>query len=671
MGNYSPGSGIRKRLVILLLFLSSSLFSMELEVLPEKPRVGRVLTLKIITEIESTQDIEVLKDIETPDVFRKINGPAISQYRKIVDRRYKRYHQIKWAFRVDEPGIYDIPEFTVKSGSKTYNLKFPVVKIFLRDEVNNNYPLLVNWRVAKNEIFVGESLPLIVEAHNLEDIKFADDLYSKKPRNGSFTKVQGLGGINQYTVEDKDLYTVSLESWIYTPLEKGVVTIPSVRVKINGLTRYTEELKIDVLPLPETNDTGGVGEFLLSTSLTETQVTPEDFFKYKIKLQGMGNLPYFKIPEISHNGLIIIDKEESESIDHNDKGFLGTREVVYTLQSIEPGVKEITIPSLSWIDWQGNSVYYNGSTSNINVVSSKLVEEEIRPFLSLFTTPQIITSYRISLYKQPLMWLLLLVSPLIIAILAIIKVIKVSSNKKIVIISMVSSVLLFSSVVLSKGLEYQGELVKADNFMEEENFQEAINIYNNLTDKLPYNYGLFMNLSILWDKIGDKTKAVYNVRMAERIYPQNKQIQKLKLYLADSEEFYQKQAKTVTLFNPDYIFFILIVTINLLLYIFIKTRKSGNITTVSIQIFLSLISLSLFIGILYIDNRNNVNSGIINTKGASIKKVPNDMAKDWMELPEGYTVYIRGEWEDKFLIETEYGLQGWITKTELLPLEKR
>lgn len=671
MGNYSSRAGIRKRLVILFLALSANLFSYELEVLPDKPRVGRVLTLKVLTQIESNNDIEITKDLEYPDVFAKISGPILRTYRERIDGKYKRFHQVTWAFRVNESGIYSLPEFSIKSEDVETSLQFPIVKVFLKDEENNNFPLKVRWKDTKQEIYVGESLPIIIEANNLEDIKFYDNLVSRKPRNGSFVEVQGLGGINQETIEDSDIYTVSIASWIYTPLEKGLVTIPSVRVDINGLTRYTGDLKINVLPLPEVNVTGGVGEFLINTTPDGTQVTPEDVFKFKVKIQGMGNLPYFKLPDITHNGLIVLDKKETENINYGDKGYMGWREVLYTLQSLEPGVKEISIPSLSWIDWEGNTVYYNGSTSNINVVSSKVVEEEIRPFLSLFKTPEIISSYRIYLYKQPFMWILLIVSPLILLVLAIVKKVKLTKNRKILIMSITSISLLLMSVVFSKGFEFQGELVKADNFIEEENYIEAINIYNNLTTELPFNYGLFLNLSILWDKLGDKAKSVYNVRMAERIYPSSNRIQQLKIYLSESEEYYQKQAKTVTFFNPDFLFAFLVVLVNLLLYIFIKTRKNGNITTVSILIFISIFTLSVVLGLVYIDKRNSIEAGIIVNGGTDIKKVPNSMALDWMTLPEGYTVYIKGEWENKYLIETEYGLQGWIDKDKILTLETR
>jgi len=66
-----------------------------------------------------------------------------------------------------------------------------------------------------------------------------------------------------------------------------------------------------------------------------------------------------------------------------------------------------------------------------------------------------------------------------------------------------------------------------------------------------------------------------------------------------------------------------------------------------------------------------VDAGIISSGGANLTKVPNERALKWMTLGEGNCVYIKGEWKDEYLIETEYGLQGWVSKNSLLVLEER
>lgn len=672
MGCEKSGARVRKRLVVtFFLFISVSLSAFELEVLPEKPVTERVTTLKIWTEIPVEKKISV-EDIDLPVELIKISGPVIRTYRKRVDGTRKRFHQITWALRSNTPGIYTIPEVIVKSDGKEYNLEFPKVMIFRNDETSNNFPLLVSWSSdIKKQIYVGESLPLIVEASNLEEIHFPDKVISSAPRKGEFFPVSGLGDIYQENNEDGSLYRVSVASWIYTPLEVGKVVIPSVRVDINGLRRYTGKLVIDVLPLPEINSTMGVGEFIITTSLGETQVTPDDTFTYKIKIEGQGNLPYFKIPEFEHKDLIILNKDEREYINYGEKGALGWREFEYTLQAVSSGVKEISLPGFSWIDWDGNEIYFNGISRHINVVSVKVVEEEILPFLSFMTTPEIISSYRTFLYKKPFMWLTLLVSSLIVLLFGIKKFLNNSFGRKSLIITIVLLPALLFSFAYAKGLEYQGDLVAAENFIEEGDYTNAITIYSQLAELLPNNYGIYVNMAILWDKIGDLSNAVNSIRIAERIDPSNNKIEKIKNYLYNSEDTAVRQARTVSSINPDYIFIVLVVLFNILVLVLVKLRRNRSITNISSFFVLILFCLISGAALIWVDSKNSIDAGIITSDGAELVKVPNEMALKWMKLKAGSCVYIKGDWKGDYLIETEYGLQGWIKKSNIIVLEER
>lgn len=672
MGCKKPGSRVRKRLVVIfLLFLAVPLSAFELEVLPEKPVTGRIITLKIWTEVPADKDISA-EDIDLPKDLKKISGPVIRTYRKRVNGTRKRFHQITWALRCNSPGIYSIPEVIVKSDGSEYKLEFPKVMVFRNDETSNSFPLLVNWSSdIKTQIYVGESLPLIVEASNLEEIHFPDRVVSSAPRKGEFIQVSGLGDIYQENTEEGSLYRVSVASWMYTPLEVGKVVIPSVRVDINGLRRYTGKLVIDVLPLPEVNSTMGVGEFIITTSLGETQVTPDDTFSYKIKVEGQGNLPYFKVPDFEYEGLIILNKSENEHISYGEKGALGWREFEYTMQAVSSGVKEISLPGFSWIDWNGNEIYFNGISRHINVVSVKVVEEEILPFLSFMTTPEIISSYRTFLYKKPLMWLCLLVSTVILLIFGIKKILNNNFGRNSLIITIVLLPALLFSFAYAKGLEYQGDLVAAENYIEEGDYTNAITIYSQLTEALPNNYGIYVNMAILWDKIGDLSNAVNSIRIAERIDPSNKKIDRIKNYLYKSDDTAGRQARTVSSINPDYIFLILVVLFNMLVLVLVKLKKSRSITNISSFFILGLFCLVSGAALIWVDSKNSIDAGVITSDGAELVKVPNEMALKWMKLKAGSCVYIKGEWKEDFLIETEYGLQGWVNKSNIIVLEER
>lgn len=672
MGIKSPSSRTRKRLVVfLLLLLPLSLWGFDMEVLPSTLISGRVITLKIQTDIPIEDDIDVSK-LEIPYDLVLVSGPVIRTYYARVDGKNERYHQITWALRSRESGIFNIPPVEITRGNEKYIVKVPTVKVFNSDEKENNFPLMVDWDTQiKRDIFVGESLPLIVEAYNLEEINFPDKVISNDPRHGEMVEVSGLGEINPENVGGEDLYRVAVSSWIFTTFEAGTVTIPSVRVDINGLTRYTDPLKITVKPLPKVNATGGVGEFLITSSLTESQVTPEDTFHYKVKISGQGNLPYIEFPNVEFTGLILLEKQMDDWIEYGEKGFLGWREIDYTLQALEPGVKEITLSEVSWIDTEGNDIFFNGDVSHINVVSVKVIEEDILPFLSFMTTPEIISSYSKFLYKNPIMWFSLLLSSLGLIIVQIFLSAKSNRERRALLMTIVFAPYLLMSSLFVKGFEFQGELVQADNYIANGEYINALNIYDELESDLSNNYGLYVNRSILWDKLNNISESVYNIRIAERIVPNSSKVSQIKEYLSESEESSQKQAKTSNPINPDFIFIILVIVCNIFVLTTVNLIRNRNITNFSF-FFTSLLFTMLFsVFLLFLDIKNSVDAGIISSGGAKLIKVPNDKALDWMTLGEGNCVYIKGEWDERFLIETEYGLQGWVSKDSLLVLEER
>ena len=672
MGLRIPGTRIRKRLVaILFLLITSSVFSLDMEISPNTLITGRIITLKFETDILITEDISV-SNIILPNDLNLISGPVIRPYYKRVDGRSLRFHQITWAVKSNASGVFNLSPLELAYNNEIFEIKIPEIRVYNSDEIYNNYPLIVEWnKDIQQEIYVGESLPLVVEAYNLEEINFPEKVVSTKPRKGEIIEVSGLGDINPEKVGESDLYRVPVASWIYTPFEAGNVVIPAVRVDMNGLTRYTDSLLIKVLPLPEVNATGGVGEFIISTELSNTQVTPADVFHYKVRITGQGNLPYIKFPNLDYTGLILIDKNETESIDSSDNGFLGWKEIDFSFQAIDSGVKEISLSDVSWIDHNGNEIFYNGNITHINVVSVKVIEEDILPFLSFMRTTDIISSYNRFMYKNPYMWSLLGISFFILIVTTIFKSFKLSKEKKGLLITVAIMSLFFTSSIFVKGFEYQGNLVMADNYIDSGNFEDALLIYDDLTSKLPYNYGLFINKSILWDKLGNISRAVYNIRIAERISPDNKKINDIKNYLSDSEESRQKQAKTSNNFNPDYIFFVLVLFFNLMILALYKLFSKKNITVYSLLFIAILFTTLSSVLLILVDVKNGVNAGVIISGGAELTKVPNEQALKWIDLGEGNCVYIRSEWEDKFLIETEYGLQGWVSKEKLLVLEER
>jgi tetratricopeptide (TPR) repeat protein len=669
MDKSSKTDRFRKGLVVFLFLCITQLSGYELQILPDKPIVDRVITFKIVTKIESTQGLDVVTDLELPESFSRISGPVRSLYSIREGRRLVRYYQITWAVRGSKTGIFEVPRVSLESNGDLIELEFPLLKIFSLDELSRENPIKVEWQEdIKKNIYIGETIPLIIEAHYLKEIIFPGNILTRDPLGGSLDKVSGLGSIELETIKDLSLYRVSIGSWLFTPMEKGLIVIPSIKVEIDGQTRNTGDLILDVKGFPNENSSRGVGEFIITTNIATKDAILDENLVFKIRVEGMGNLPYLNIPEIGHEGLILINKEEVNSISPSLNGYMGWREIHYTLQPIEEGFMEIKVPSLSWIDSNGRISYYNGQNIPLNVIKTKISQEQLRPYLSLYSPSRILESYRYLIYKIPYLWITSLISTFLYFILALKKTISNRYIKRIRMISVVLASFLLISATTLKRVEIENKLNEANLYIEEGNYQDALDVYSYLELSMSNNFGLFINISILNDKLGNKAAAFYNILAAERINPNLQEIQDIKRYLSGSDDFYTKQVKPAAPINPDYLFLGIITVINFLLYYVLKYKKTKKILSLSVVIFFLIILSLLSISFAYLISKNSKHIGVIKAVEVNVRKVPTELALEWVSLEVGYSVYINSQWEDKFLIETEYGLEGWIEKDSVLVL---
>ncbi len=669
MGKNSDASRFRKGLVALLFLLFTNLWGYELQILPDKPIVDRVVTFKILTKIESTKDVNIVTDLVLPESFSRISGPVKSLYSVREGNKYVRYYQFTWAVRGAEAGLFEVPNVSVETSGQEINLEFPLVKIFSADELLRDNPIKVKWQDnLKNNIYVGETIPIIIEAHYLDEIIFPENIVTSEPKGGVLTKVSGLGSIELDTYKDLSLYRVSIGSWLFTPREKGRIVIPGMKVNIDGQTRNTGDLVLNVKDIPNEISSRGVGEFIISTNISTTDAILDENLTFKIRVEGMGNLPYFNIPEVEHEGLILINKEENNSISHSLNGYMGFREIVYTLQPIEEGVRNIKIPSLSWIDRNGRVSFYNGQVLSLNIVKAKISQEQLRPYLSFYTPRKILESSKHFIYNIPYLWLTALFSTILYFVLTIIKIFKNRQIKRLKMITLIFLPFLFLSAASLKKIELERILVEANTYIENGNYNKALEIYSVLEPKVNNNFGLLRNMSILNDKLGNKAAAIYYILAAERINPLFPELQDIKRYLAGDEDTYTKQAKPVGPINPDYLFLGIIIVINLLFYYLLKYKKTRKIVSLSVVIIIIIFLCMLSISFVYLVRKNTQPIGVVKTEKVQVRKVPTEMAFDWLELNQGYSVYIKSHWEDMFLIETEYGLEGWIEKESLMVL---
>ena len=92
-----------------------------------------------------------------------------------------------------------------------------------------------------------------------------------------------------------------------------------------------------------------------------------------------------------------------------------------------------------------------------------------------------------------------------------------------------------------------------------------------------------------------------------------------------------------------------------------KQRRYKSLFFTGILFFLIGTSVILFSHTVYEENKT-----IKVFESSQLKKIPLNAAKEWIPIPDGTTLQIKGEYNNFFLVQTSYGLDAWVDITSKL-----
>ena len=341
--------GCRKRLVVsfllILLFpVSQSVFPQEQENYLKTEWKDTILenqrfTLKIITPYAGKHRVSI-EDPQWPDGIQKVSGPYSAQLTiQKEDGSFGTVLQVIYTLRSKSAGIFRIPPITVSPRPtavlpgelppplSTREVFIPVLQ---NDERHLRFPLILEWERLPESLFVGQSVPMVLIMKNLEEIDLPESVSFSSPGGAILENVEGLGDIGFSGLNDRTLFNVPMDTWMLTPSETGVLSLPSASVRLSGVERSTERIKIPVKALPEkAEESGAVGDFSLSVDLSDTRVIPGSSLSLRIKLEGTGNLNYLNMPEPVFSEEFSVSIKENRAISADLNGFTGFLEKVY------------------------------------------------------------------------------------------------------------------------------------------------------------------------------------------------------------------------------------------------------------------------------------------------------------------------------------------------------
>ncbi len=677
--------GFRKRLVVsfllvLLLFLPGhSVFSQEQEHYLKTEWKDAILenqrfTLKIITPYAGKRPVTI-QDPSWPEGIQKVSGPYSAQLTiQKEDGSFGTVLQVIYTLRSQSAGIFRIPPVTVSprptavlpgdlpSPLSTHEVFIPVLQ---NDERHLRFPLILEWESLPESLYVGQSVPMVLIMKNLEEIDLPESVSFSSPGGAILENVEGLGDIGFRGLNDRTLFNVPMDTWMLTPSEPGVLSLPSASVRLSGVERSTERVKIPVKALPEEAEgSGAVGTFSLSVELSESRVVPGSSLTLHIMLEGTGNLNYLNMPEPVFPDELSVSIKENQVIHAGPNGFTGFLEKVYTIRPDLLGKYEIRIPSYSWLNQKTGRIETRPESLLDFTVAGDLAaeggESGFRFLLMDLDNSRQARGW--TFYRTPLLYLFLLPGLLFLILILTFRRLKPS----------LLSVFLLAGLFLSASaasLNTPAWISGADSLFHEGKYREALNSYTANSAGWENNGSYLYNRGILSFLSGDHAEGIVDLRNAMILMPMNRQIHESLQKMEDLMKL-DNQHRISMFVHPDLLLLILILGFNggmiALAYCFL--RKSS----VPVTLFLIFISLSLFAGIelgrmsFYLSRP----LAVLKEEGM-VKKIPEEIGSKWLTLPEGTSVSFKKEEGDYILVNTAYGLEGWVLKEQLIFIKEK
>ena len=659
-----------------------SALDVELRVRPNPVVVGEQTTISIIFDWADATSVSA-DPFSLPDGLQLASGPYIRPY---IDEDNPSVAKVEVSYVVAAtvPGRYAVPGIIIHARDVRATTRPFVLAAGVKQGDSVVVPPSVRWRPLVSPIYVGETIPLALEIENETSPATVDKLVVQPPA-GTFEPAPGLLSTSAVTVGDTTLYTIPAAVYEFTPGSSGTLVVPAASVRVGGLTGSAQPLTLTVLPDPAgIEQTGAIGAFTFRAS-TEKADRP-GAITLRLEIAGNGNLGYLHLPDPVTTNLLTLDDQETRKIVPSLAGYSGSRERIIRYLAAGEGVASLRIPDFSWFDPQDRQLHTvrgrlfslpaaaeavktpstasarRPQTAPQNAAGSEKAQAAL-PAVSLPFGPDpwaVIegASYR-DLAAEPLAYLWLLPGPIFFLI--------VLSGRRFWRGTPVA--LLFCTLLLASTPPSSSKLApvakKALSDYEAGRLTSALAGFTRGLEIEPKNAALFYNKGLTEYRLGVDGYAVNSVRSAIFYNPTSSRYRHLLDWMIQRLAV-PEQVPTVTPINPDLFFLGLTVFVNgagaAAGFLLLK-RRAGWVILLGLCAVLALGSAS---GLIYTVAARSVKSAVVAENRTEMKKIPVNSASHWLDLSQGMAVRIMGGSGDYDLIETGYGIKGWVRKEGLL-----
>jgi len=612
------------------------------EISPNPVGRGDLFTMTIIVDYPASADVEFpLKEL--PEQLQLWRGPYVRTFIDSArDGDTRRKVRITTTFKARNSGRLIIPELSVFAAGKVFKTEPELLRVGLYKNRKLYIPLEVEWRPAFDNIYAGEAVPLFLVVGEQEVVSLFDRIRVATPRAGFFEKAEGLGEIEQHRRGSVVLYDIPAAAYIYTAPVPGEVKIPSAGVDSGGITGWTDNLFLQIKPVPrQISSTGAIGNFDFLTEISSDNISADEEIVLRSVVSGTGNLNYLKIPEPEVEGCILVSRTEDNDYTISLKGYSGSKSIVWTFNPSESETSEVKIPEFSFLNKESGIIetlperVYSIKVSSVQSELSESETEKKFTFASVQSDSESGHEWK-NYYKSPVNYIWLLPAGIFYLLGRLLKGRRTMVALIVTIIMMVAAVSLLRSFMGPWSADDAGP--------------SAADYYQYAAEK--------------YDE-GDLPDSLHSLRTAVYINPMNRLYSATLEQVEDQGGYFSAVSPSVGL-HPDLFFYILIAAVNLFfLAVFFKSIKPGG--AVSVVYIMFAVGILISSGLLFYSHFSRTSlSGIVGVEDVFIKKIPRESAGNWLPMEPGLSVKILDESGEFMLVETGMGVKGWIEQEMIL-----
>ena len=206
---------------------------------------------------------------------------------------------------------------------------------------------------------------------------------------------------------------------------------------------------------------------------------------------------------------------------------------------------------------------------------------------------------------------------------------------------------------------------QAEESFASEHYAQAMESYRQAEKLLSCNSAVLYNLGVVSHYMGQPGYALHYLRRSLRLAPADRQVRSALQAFEGHYDLAGQVAAPIPV-HPDVAYVLLLAFVNAAFVLgafVVRTKKVQFLISLVLVAIAALGSLAFLLGRISLESRS---VGVVVSEGGELFRVPEEDSKSWFELPEGTSLWIRGQTGSYYLVETPSQIEGWVRSDTIL-----